>query len=231
MTSLLILAALAAWLYHRHQQRRRPPTRPVRGNGEAGASAAARARELRTPGVRLATSLGIPTQRGALADRSDAGAEGERRTAARIDPLRQEGWTILHDRALPRGRANLDHLAISPTGVVILPDTKRWSARYRVRVVNGRLLHGGLDVTTRLKGLLHEARTVSAALGTPVVPLIVMDGAPIEGGELTFHGIRIVPADRACTVIRDLGRNATTKSSPQLAARAARLFPSYPGAA
>nr|WP_203607042.1 nuclease-related domain-containing protein [Streptomyces sp. SID11385] len=231
----MILAALAAWLYHRHQQRHRPPvraTRPVRGNGEAGASAAARARELRTPGVQLATSLGIPTQRAALADRSDAGAEGERRTAARIDPLRQEGWTILHDRALPPGRANLDHLAISPSGVVILADTKRWSARncYRVRVVNGRLLHGGLDVTTRLGGLLHEARTVSTVLGTPVVPLIVMDGPPVEGGELTLHGIRIVPADRACTVIRDMGRHATTKVPPQLAARAARLFPPYPEA-
>ncbi|GAA2946193.1 hypothetical protein GCM10020227_11320 [Streptomyces flavovirens] len=215
---LLAAAAIAAYYYLR---------RPRTPGGGAGASAAAHARQLRTPAVRLADALHIPTQAGAEADRYEAGAAAERRTATRIDPLRAEGWTILHDRALPTGRANVDHLAISPHGVVILPDTKGWSSRYRIRVVNGCLLHGGWDVTDRLNGLRHETRTVSKALGVPVIPLVVMDGAPVEGGEQVLDGIRIVPADRACAVIRDLGRKLAHPDAPDVAARAARVLPPY----
>ncbi|MFJ1695680.1 nuclease-related domain-containing protein [Streptomyces sp. NPDC088252] len=218
MTTLLVLAAIATWLYTRYK--RRPRTGP-------GASAAARARQLRTPAVRIADAFNIPTQQGALADRSEAGAEGERRTAARINPLRREGWTILHDLALPTGKANVDHLAISPTGVVIMPDTKRWSARFRIRTSGGRLFHGDLDVTNRLNGVRHETRTIAKALGVPVIPLIVMDGAPIEGGELTFDGIRIVPAERAPETLRQLGRDRTGHDAQALAARATHLFPPH----
>jgi len=100
MLELLALGAAGAAWYAR---------RKVRRTG-AGASAAARARQLRTPVVRVATALGIPTQRGRQAANWDAGAEGERRTATRLQELAREGWTVLHDRALPTGRANVDHL-------------------------------------------------------------------------------------------------------------------------
>ncbi|MFC9429275.1 nuclease-related domain-containing protein [Streptomyces sp. NPDC056987] len=216
---LLTAAAIAAWHLARHRRR---TVRPG-----PGASAAARARALRTPAVRAATALGIPTQRAAQAYRYDAGAEGERRTAARIDVLRAEGWTILHDRALPYGRANVDHLAISPRGLVILPDTKLWSSRYRLRIVGGRLLHGGWDVTGRLRGLRHEAATVADALGTPVVPLVLMDGAPVEGGELHFDGIRIVPADQAVPVLRALARTSGPLTHAHLTRRAHQVLPPY----
>ncbi|MGW1840672.1 nuclease-related domain-containing protein [Streptomyces sp. NPDC002067] len=217
MITLIIMAAITIWLF------RRPP-RPAPG---AGASADARARALRTPLVRLADAVGISTHAGRLAARSAAGAEGERRTARRIAPLAREGWVLLHDRALPRGRANVDHLAIAPGGAVILPDTKRWSARYRVRVVNGRLLHGDHDVTNRLRGLRHEARAVQQALGVPVTPLVLMDGAPVEGGELVLDGIRIVPADRACAVLRSLGRIPGQRRADDLATTVERLLPPY----
>ncbi|MFJ8855115.1 nuclease-related domain-containing protein [Streptomyces sp. NPDC102437] len=218
MTTLIVLAVIAAWLYQ-HRTKTRTPG--------AGASAEARARQLRTPAVRIAEALNIPTQRGREAARYRAGAEGEQRTADRINPLRAEGWTILHDRALPTGRANVDHLAISPTGIVIVPDTKRWSARYPVRASSGRLLHGDRDVTDRLRGLRHEASTVSRVLGVPVIPLVVMDGAPIEGGELHFDGIQIVPAERAPAVLRSIGRARTRRDAAALAALATSHFPPY----
>ncbi|MFG2225358.1 nuclease-related domain-containing protein [Streptomyces sp. NPDC048644] len=217
MTTVLIIAAITIWLL----------CRPPRTEPGAGASADARARALRTPLVRLAGAVGISTRAGRLADRSAAGAEGERRTARRIAPLTSEGWVILHDRALPRGKANVDHLAISPTGTVLLPDTKRWSAKWRLRVVNGRLLHGSLDVTNRLRGVRHEARIVQQALGVPVTPLVLMDGAPLEGGELAVDGIRIVPADRACAVLRGLGRVPGQRRADDLANAAERLLPPY----
>jgi hypothetical protein len=216
MTTLLLLAAAGAayWLYRR----------PRAG---AGASAAARAWALRTPWVRLATLLGISTRGARTAARWEAGAVGERRTAVRLTPLEAEGWTVLHDRALPRSRANVDHLCISPRGIVVLPDSKRWSARYRLRIVNGRLLHGTWDVTDRLNGLRGETATVAALLGVPVIPLVVMDGPPIDGGELLLDGIRIVPADRALSIIRSLDRIPAQRPPARLVYRAELLLPPY----
>ncbi|MCC9686890.1 hypothetical protein E4N64_14405 [Streptomyces sp. MNU103] len=64
----------------------------------------------------------------------------------------------------------MDHLLVSPTGAVYLPDTKRWSAAHPVRIRAGRLLHGQQDVTARLDGLRHETATVARVLGVPVTP-------------------------------------------------------------
>ncbi|MFJ2882423.1 nuclease-related domain-containing protein [Streptomyces sp. NPDC093108] len=218
MITLLFLAAAAAWLYTRWT--RRPRT-------GAGSSCDARARQLRTPAVRVADTLNIPTQRGALARRAEIGAEGERATAALIDPLHRRGWVIMHSLALPTGRTDVDHLAISPTGTVILPDTKKWPSRYRVRVHGGRLYHGAHDVTDRLNGLRRGAAAVSTALKVPVIPLVVMHGAPIEGGELTVDGIRIIPADRVADVLDRLGRARTGYNPHALADRARTHFPPY----
>jgi hypothetical protein len=222
---LFILLALAAWLYFsgvptRLRNRLRRPG--------AGASAAARARQLRTPAVRIADHLGIPTQRSRHAARWAAGAEGEQRTARRLASLDQDGWTILHDRALPGSRANLDHLAISPDGVVIVPDTKRWSARWPVTVHDGRLYHGDRDVTARLSGLRHEADTVSRVLGVSVIPVVLMDGPRLDGGPLRIDGIRIVAADQACRHLHVLAGTHSGHPHPgRLAAEADRSFPPY----
>ncbi|WP_234433052.1 nuclease-related domain-containing protein [Streptomyces sp. NRRL S-1824] len=136
----------------------------------------------------------------------------------------REGWTVLHDRALPTGNANVDHLLVSPGGVVIVLDSKKWSARWPLRVEAGRLMHGDRDVTRRLNGIRHEARTVARALGCPVIPLVSMEGAPLVGGELVLDGIRIVPADRTVPVLRSLARRhrAVGEHPGQ---RAAHLFP------
>ena len=45
------------------------------------------------------------------------GAEGERRTAAHLEPLLGEGFVILHDRMVTGWGGNLDHVAIGPTGM------------------------------------------------------------------------------------------------------------------
>ncbi|MCX5326333.1 nuclease-related domain-containing protein [Streptomyces sp. NBC_00120] len=192
--TILLAAAVLAWLVWG----RRP--------GSAGRSAAAHARQLRTPLVRLAELAGVQTVRGRQAAQFAAGAEGERRTGRLLGVLRLFGWTVLHDLALPTGRANVDHLVVSFWGVVIVVDSKRWDARYRVRAVGGRLLHGDRDVTDRLRGLRHEAETVSRVLGVPVFSLVVMHDAPVDGGALIFDGIRIVPAQSAVAVLRGIAR-------------------------
>ncbi|MFF2612330.1 nuclease-related domain-containing protein [Kitasatospora sp. NPDC058046] len=226
MTVLIVLAlaAAAAWAWRRYG---------TSGRTGAGASAAARARELRTVWVRLASAAGVQTEAGRQAARWEAGADGERRTAARLAPLTREGWILRHDRALPTGRANVDHLVISPSGRVFVPDTKRWSRRYPLTVRGGRLFHGDRDVTSRLAGLRHEARTVGQVLGVPVTPLAVIDGAPLVGAtgqpvrELTVDGVRIVPAERIADVLRVSGSLPGQRSAAHLAKAADRALKPY----
>ncbi|WP_030236886.1 nuclease-related domain-containing protein [Streptomyces sp. NRRL S-350] len=226
MSGLLVLALIAAavWAWHRYGQS---------GGTGAGASAAARARELRTLRVRLAAALGIQTDAGKQAARWAAGAEGERRVADRLAPLIRDKWTLRFDRALPTGRANVDCLAISPTGRVFLPDAKRWSRHYPVTVSGGRLFHGDRDVTGRLDGLRHEARAVAGVLGVPVTPIAVMDGAPLVGAngqavrELTVDGVRIVPADRIADVLRVSGALPGQRTAAHLTKTADRALKPY----
>lgn len=119
---------------------------------------------------------------------------------------------------------------VSPTGIVIMPDSKLWTSRYQLRLVNGRLLHGTWDVTRRLDSARYEAAAVSDALGVPVIPLISMDGPPIPAGELVVDGLLIVPADRLCVVLRDLNRTRGHRRGADpaaLADRAEHLLPPY----
>ncbi|MET9818306.1 nuclease-related domain-containing protein [Streptomyces sp. NPDC006355] len=221
LTTVLVIAAAVWWWHYR---------RPRHG---AGASADARARALRTPLVRLADALGIHTRAGALARRSAAGAAGERRTAARLAPLTREGWHVFHDLALPTGRANVDHLLVSPTGAVFLPDTKRWNADHPVSIRAGRLLHGERDVTGRLDGLHHETATVSRVLGVPVTPLVVMDGPDLHGPHgrrttrLELHGVTIIPAARITDHLRRQARIPGQRRPADLAAAVERDLPAH----
>lgn len=161
MTLVLVLAAVAAAAWYVQQRHRT-------GTG-AGVSADARARALRTPRVRLASLLGISTAAGREADRYAAGGVGERRTAALLAPLADSGWTILHDRALPTGRANLDHLVVSPAGMVAVLDSKEWTGSCRLRVVRGRLRHGVriIPADRAVHVLLALARDYRASANAP----------------------------------------------------------------
>ncbi|MER7135367.1 NERD domain-containing protein [Streptomyces sp. NPDC000341] len=227
MSLLLLLALVAGALYAWRRYNDRPGPGP-------GASAAARARQLRTPLVRLADLLGIDTQAGRLARRYEAGAEGERRAAARLEDLARDGWTILYDRALPRSRANVDALAISPTGATFLLDPKKWTGRFPLSIRAGRLWHGKVDVTDRLDGVLHERDTVARLLDVTVTPIVSMEGPQLVGPhgrpatQLEFRGIRIVPADRLPAVLRASGRIPGQRRASALVATAARVLPHYP---
>ncbi|MEU5834500.1 nuclease-related domain-containing protein [Streptomyces diacarni] len=221
----LVILGVAAWFAWDWWTRRHAPG--------AGASAAARARQLRTPLVRLADAVGISTQAGRLANRYEAGATGERRLAAHLADLTRDGYTVLADRRLPRGNANVDFLVITPTGAVWLPDAKRWSARWPLTVNAGRLMHGDHDVSGRLRGLRHETAAVSAALGVPVTPIVAMDGTPLLGphgrpvSELAFRGVRIVPADALPNVLRAAARIPGQRPAVELVILAEHVLPPY----
>jgi hypothetical protein len=98
------------------------------------------------------------------------GAEGEAATARALDiRLHRSDAVVLHDRRVPgRGRWNIDHIAIGPSGVTVI-DTK--SSRGRVQlatvgIVNRReqLLVNGRDRTSQLDALERQIARVARAL-------------------------------------------------------------------
>lgn len=161
----------------------------------AGRSAAARAAALRAGARRglwrrLLAWLGI----GLSVRRADAqaarwahGAAGEEATARLLSQLEAHGWHVRHDLALPGGRANLDHVLVSPAATVVVLDTKAWHRGRPTTLVGGRVHCGGEDRHRQVEAVASYARRVAAALGMPaglVWPLLVVHGSPIVGGRL-----------------------------------------------
>ena len=64
------------------------------------------------------------------------GAHGERPVARRLasPQLAGSGVVLLHDRRLPHGRANFDHIAVGPAGVLVI-DSKNLRGTVRRDVV------------------------------------------------------------------------------------------------
>ena len=59
-----------------------------------------------------------------------SGAEGEEELAARLARWTADaGVVLLHDRRIPGSSANIDHLAIGPTGVYVI-DAERYKAGF-----------------------------------------------------------------------------------------------------
>jgi Nuclease-related domain len=98
------------------------------------------------------------------------GAEGEAATARALAiRLASSDVIVLHDRRIRgRSRANIDHIAIGPTGVTVI-DTK--SSRGRVQlatagIINRReqLLVNGRDSTSQLDSLQRQMECVASVL-------------------------------------------------------------------
>lgn len=95
------------------------------------------------------------------------GEIGEREVAATLERRTADGPTvILHDRRMPGGYGNIDHLAIAPTGVFVI-DAK--NVKGRVRVVNplfgpARLMISGRNRTKLIDGLDRQVSVVGKAL-------------------------------------------------------------------
>jgi hypothetical protein len=110
------------------------------------------------------------------------GAEGERRLGAGLDTLAEAGVVALHDRLIPGTRANIDHLAVAPSGVWVI-DAKRYSGQVSKRDVGGwfstdlRLYVGRRDCTKLVAAMGKQVAAVRAALGgdwadVPVRPVL-----------------------------------------------------------
>ena len=93
------------------------------------------------------------------------GAAGEEALAA-VLARRCPEVLVLNDRRMPRSRANIDHLAVAPSGVYVI-DAKRYKGKIEVRKPffgEEKLVIGGRDKTKLIEGLSKQAEAVRAGL-------------------------------------------------------------------
>ncbi len=102
------------------------------------------------------------------------GAAGEEALAAAM-ARRCPDVIVLQDRRMPGSRANIDHLAIAPSGVHVI-DAKRYKGRIEVRKPffgEPKLFIRGRDKTKLVEGLERQVEAVQLALISvaPQVPV------------------------------------------------------------
>lgn len=132
------------------------------------------------------------------------GAAGEVATARLLAPLARRGYAVLHDRAVPGSRANLDHLVIGPAGVAYV-DTKAWrSKKSKLKVEGSTLRYGRYDQSRALRTVVWEAEQAARALGCEVRPFVAVHGAKIPGGRLEIQGVTIVSAKKLPRLLQNL---------------------------
>jgi Nuclease-related domain len=120
------------------------------------------------------------------------GAQGERRTARLLDRLTRDGYVVFHDLAVPNSPANVDHLAIGPTGVFVI-DSKQWTGSVH-QGADGLVWHNHYRLDRTLETVGWEAQQVSRMLGSRAAALLCVHGAHVQGGGLHAQGVAIVPA-------------------------------------
>jgi hypothetical protein len=120
------------------------------------------------------------------------GAAGERLTARLLERLTHDGFVVFHDLALPNSDANVDHLAIGPSGVFVI-DSKQWTGIVQ-QGADGLVWHNHTSLDRTLATVRWEAQAISRSLGIRATPLLCVHGAHIDGGGLHVQGVAIVPA-------------------------------------
>jgi hypothetical protein len=144
------------------------------------------------------------------------GGSGEQSVGRGLERRTANGPAILlHDRRMPGGYGNIDHLAIAPGGVFVI-DTKAIRGRVRVsRPLFGRarLLVGGRDRGHLVNGLDRQVAAVRAELA-----LSGRGDVPVQGAfcftkaELPLFGSSEIGGHRLCSE-RSLGRRLNAKGA------------------
>jgi len=130
----------------------------------------------------------------------DIGALGEERLGKGLDRLDSDTLRLLHDRRIPRSKANIDHLAVTASGVYVI-DAKKYRGRPHLKIEGGlfrprveRLLVGSRDCTKLVDGVLKQVDVVRGLLDDDVpvhgVLCFVEADWPLIGGTFTTRGVQ-----------------------------------------
>lgn len=167
------------------------------------------------------------------------GAVGEELLGARLDRATASGVRILHDRRIPRSRANIDHLVVGPAGVFVI-DAKRYKGRPSRRVEGGlfrprveKLMVGSRNCSALLAGVHRQVDLVGTALddaGLDDVPVtgvlcFVQADWPLIGGAFQIEGLHVLWPRRAGSLVQSPGP-LDAGSIDRIHRRLATAFPS-----
>jgi hypothetical protein len=225
-------------------------------SGGAGASARQKAERLRheydelrarRSGLGRALSALFPSdgERRLLNDEHSwrTGAQGEESLAAFLAE-RCRGVLLLNDRRAPGSRANIDHLAVAPSGVYVI-DCKRYRGKVEVR----RPLFGkeqlrikGRDRTALIDGLEKQVAYLKSALSDvpDAVPVhaclcfVAPEGFLADGGlpvlrTLTVHGYPLYTPRRLAKRLQERGPVTPDQAEVIGSELHERLPPALPG--
>lgn len=147
------------------------------------------------------------------------GARGEEHLGRRLDGLVRPGVHVLHDRRIPPGKSNIDHIAVCPSGVFVI-DAKKYKDRPILRVEGGlirprteKLMVGSRDRTNLVVGVQKQIDDVRAALESADLGQIPVGGMlcfveaewPLIGGDFTIAGLRVLWPKKAADHILKVG--------------------------
>lgn len=130
------------------------------------------------------------------------GAAGEERVAQVLHERVGDRAVVLHDRRVPGTRANIDHIAVAPSGIWVI-DAKRSQGKVAARDIGGwfrtdvRLYVGGRDRTKAVQGMAWQVAAVQKALrgeAVPIHPVLTFVGAdwPLFFAKpLQFEGVLV----------------------------------------
>lgn len=121
------------------------------------------------------------------------GAEGERLVAQALGFLERYGWVALHDVHWPgRPKANIDHIAVGPGGIVVV-DAKNWTGE--VAVTSGVLRQNGYSRERETTAAATATAAVTSRLASmhrgsvhAVLCLVAQDVPPVTVGQTTVVG-------------------------------------------
>lgn len=151
----------------------------------------------------------------------DTGAVGEERLGARLNELAGASLRVLHDRRIPRSTANIDHLAIAPTGVYVI-DAKRFRGRPSLIVEGGfirprveKLMVAGRDRSKLVDGVLKQVDLVRGIVGDGVpvrgVLCFVEADWPLIGGSFVTRDVDVLWPKKLCTQLQEPGTLAASE--------------------
>jgi hypothetical protein len=154
------------------------------------------------------------------------GARGEEVLGTRLDGLVAEGVHVLHDRRIPRSRANIDHMVVSSAGVFVI-DAKRYKEKKIELRVEGGLIRartealfvGSSNRTKLVVGVQGQVERVRETLETAGIDGIPVTGMlcfvegdwPLFGGDFTTAGVMVLWPRKAAEIVRRPGSVGAAK--------------------
>lgn len=164
----------------------------------------------------------------------NSGALGEERLGEGLDSRASDSVRLLHDRRIPGTRANIDHLAVTPSGVLVI-DAKRYVGKRPTQVVEGGLLRprverltvGSRDQTKLVEGVLKQVQLVAGIVGDalPVRGILCFIEAdwPLIGGAFTVRGVDVLWPKKLYSRLATEG--PCSSSVPEVHDRLAKALP------